>query len=56
MAIEVPSVSDVDATAARLRARGLDVRTDGLAIEVDDPWGNLVRVEALEFMTAPQLQ
>jgi len=56
VAIEVPSVSDVDATAARLRARGLDVRTDGLAIEVDDPWGNLVRVEALEFMTAPQLQ
>lgn len=48
--LAVPGVADVDAAAARLRAAGLAVRASdegaGAAIEVEDPWNNLVRVAA----------
>ena len=50
--VEVPDADAVVAAADRFRRRGLDVRDSagsegqGVAIEVDDPWGNLVRVEA----------
>lgn len=42
--LAVPARGDVEAATARLRAAGVQVRDDGLALEVDDPWGNLVRV------------
>lgn len=42
--LAVPGRADVEAAAARLRSAGFQVRDDGLALEVDDPWGNLVRV------------
>lgn len=47
VAIEVPVAADVEAATLRLRSRGLHVRSDGTAIEVDDPWGNLVRLAPL---------
>ena len=46
VAIEVPTMDDVSAAADRLRAKGLRVRADQGAIEVDDPWVNLVRIAA----------
>lgn len=56
VAIEVPDADAVAAAADRLRTKGHVVRSapasevegaQGTAIEVDDPWGNLVRVEAV---------
>lgn len=44
--IALPDADSVAATAERLRGKGLDVRLDGGALEVDDPWGNVVRVAA----------
>ena len=32
--------------AARLRAHGVQLRDTGAAVELDDPWGNLVRLSA----------
>lgn len=40
----LPDADAVARVAGRLRARGLDVRDDGVAVEVDDPWRNLVRL------------
>ncbi len=44
--IVLPSDADVADLVARTRARGVQVRTDGGAVELDDPWGNLVRLSA----------
>jgi catechol 2,3-dioxygenase len=46
VSIEVPEADAVEATASRLRARGVAVRQEPGSLEVDDPWGNLVRVAA----------
>jgi catechol 2,3-dioxygenase len=44
--IALPDADAVLAVDERLRAAALLVRRDGSAIEVDDPWGNLVRIAA----------
>ena len=45
--IVLPTDADVADVTARARARGVDVRTDqGTGVELDDPWGNLVRLSA----------
>jgi catechol 2,3-dioxygenase len=42
VAITVPDREDLDAAAARLRDRGLDVRDDGRSLVTDDPWRNRI--------------
>jgi catechol 2,3-dioxygenase len=42
--IVVPSPDDLGALTERMTHHGLATRDDGRAVEVDDPWGNLVRV------------
>lgn len=42
--IVVPDADDVGALQERMRHHGLAVRDDGRAVEVDDPWSNLVRI------------
>jgi catechol 2,3-dioxygenase len=42
--IVVPGADDLGALHERMRHYGLATRDDGRAIEVDDPWSNLVRV------------
>ena len=42
--ILLPTASAVAALGARAAARGESVRDTGLRVELDDPWGNLVRV------------
>lgn len=45
--IVLPTDADVADLTARARARGVQVRADGSsAVELDDPWGNLVRLSA----------
>ena len=44
--IVLPTDDDVAALTARARTRGVPVRETGAAVELDDPWGNLVRVSA----------
>lgn len=45
--IILPTVADVTELTQRARTRGVEVRTDaGPGIELDDPWGNLVRLSA----------
>ncbi|CAN5465546.1 VOC family protein [soil metagenome] len=43
--IVVPSADDLGALGERMAHYGLETRDDGRAISVDDPWGNVVRVE-----------
>ena len=40
----VPDADEVARAAARLRDRGVQLRDTGAAVELDDPWGNLVRL------------
>ncbi len=40
--ITVPSRTELDAAAARLRDRGVDVADDGRSLAMDDPWRNRV--------------
>ena len=42
--IVVPDADDLGALQERMTHYGIDTRDDGRAVEVDDPWGNLVRV------------
>ncbi len=42
--ITLPTDADVAEAAARLRASGNQVRDTGALVELDDPWGNLVRL------------
>ncbi|MFT3834757.1 MAG: VOC family protein [Micropruina sp.] len=42
--ITLPEQNEVERAAARLRDRGVRTRHTGAAVELDDPWGNLVRL------------
>lgn len=42
--IALPDADQVARAAARLGAHGVQLRADGVAVELDDPWGNLVRL------------
>lgn len=42
--IVLPSADELGATAERLRHYGLKVRDDGRTLEVDDPWGTVLRL------------
>lgn len=42
--ITLPDAEEVARAAARLRARGVQLRDTGAVVELDDPWGNLVRL------------
>ena len=44
--IVVPSAADVAELTTRARSRGVQIREEGGAFELDDPWGNLVRLSA----------
>jgi catechol 2,3-dioxygenase len=44
--IVVPTLDEVGALGERLAHYGIPARDDGQAVSVDDPWGNLIRVEA----------
>lgn len=44
--IKLPGDTDVAQVAARLRSVGTQVRDSGASVEVDDPWGNVVRLSA----------
>ncbi len=42
--ITLPDATEVARAAARLRAHGVQLHDTGAAVELDDPWGNLVRL------------
>ncbi len=42
--IVLPGVDELGATAERLQHHGVAVRNDGRTLEVDDPWGTLLRL------------
>jgi catechol 2,3-dioxygenase len=42
--IVVPSTDDVGALSERMRHYGIETRDDGQTVDIDDPWGNLIRV------------
>ena len=42
--ITLPDATEVARAAGRLRAHGVQLRDTGAAVELDDPWGNLVRL------------
>jgi catechol 2,3-dioxygenase len=44
--IVVPTSDDLGALAERMAHYGLDPRDDGKVVSVDDPWGNVIHVEA----------
>ncbi len=44
--IVVPTVDDLGALGERMTHYGLDTRDDGKTLSVDDPWGNVIRVES----------
>lgn len=44
--IVVPTTDDLGELGERMAHYGLDVRDDGKTVSIDDPWGNLIRVEA----------
>ena len=44
--IVVPSAADVAELTTRARSRGVQIGEEGGAVELDDPWGNLVRLSA----------
>jgi catechol 2,3-dioxygenase len=44
--IVVPTPDDMGALGERMAHYGLATRDDGRAVEVDDPWGNLISVQA----------
>ena len=44
--IALPDADQVARAAVRLRAHGVQLRDDGIAVELDDPWGNLVRLSS----------
>lgn len=51
--IQVPTLDEVRAVGDRLRGRGLQVADDGASVTTDDPWGNLVRVSAVDAEPTP---
>ncbi len=42
--IDLPSADDYGTTLERLRHAGHDLRDNGATVELDDPWGNTVRL------------
>lgn len=44
--IVVPTADDLGALAERMAHYGLGARDDGKVVSVDDPWGNVIHVEA----------
>jgi catechol 2,3-dioxygenase len=44
--IVVPTADDLGALTERMAHYGLDARDDGKVVSVDDPWGNVLHVEA----------
>jgi catechol 2,3-dioxygenase len=44
--IEVPSADDLGALGERMSHFGLQTRDDGASVSIDDPWGNLITVQA----------
>jgi len=44
--IVVPTADDLGALGERMTHYGLETRDDGRTVSVDDPWGNLIRVES----------
>lgn len=42
--IMLPSVDELGATAERLQHHGVALRNDGRTLELDDPWGTLIRL------------
>jgi catechol 2,3-dioxygenase len=44
--IVVPTADDLGALGERMAHFGLETRDDGKTLSVDDPWGNVVRVES----------
>lgn len=44
--IVLPGVDELGATAERLQHHGVAVRDDGRTLELDDPWGTLLRLSA----------
>lgn len=50
--IDLPTADDMGTVVERLRHHGHDLRDDAKTIEVDDPWGNIVRL-AVSETTAP---
>ncbi len=46
--IAVPTRDELDAAAARLRARGITVADDGRSLTTDDPWRNRVTLQVAE--------
>jgi len=45
--IDVPTTEDVGALTERMRHFGIDTRDDGQTVSFDDPWANLIRVQAV---------
>ena len=46
--ITVPARDELDAAAARLRARGITVADDGRSVTADDPWRNRVTLQVAQ--------
>ena len=46
LALGAASAADVAELTTRARSRGVQIREEGGAVELDDPWGNLVRLSA----------
>jgi catechol 2,3-dioxygenase len=46
--IDLPTADDLGATLERLRVNGHALRDTGASVEVDDPWGNVVRLAVAE--------
>jgi catechol 2,3-dioxygenase len=44
--IVVPTADDLGALGERMAHYGLETRDDGRTVAVDDPWGNVIRVES----------
>jgi len=42
--IDLPTADDLGTTLDRLRLNGHQLRDTGSTVEVDDPWGNVVRL------------
>ncbi len=45
--IALPDADQVARAATRLRDHGVPLRDDGAVVELDDPWGNLVRLSVV---------
>ena len=51
VAVTVPTVSELDSLAVRLRSRSIPFRGDGRAVSVLDPWGTAVTVALPDLST-----